>query len=94
MFKASCRTRQGGATGSQCRAAQALEVLTKLANLCVAGYLLNELQEYFYSRRLVPLNKKDDGIRPIVVGWREEALPRHRTVGALVPERRQPGLLQ
>ena len=39
-----------------------------MANLCVSGYLPNDLQEYFCSVRLVPLNKKDDGIRPIVVG--------------------------
>ena len=50
------------------RAAQALEALTKFANLCVAGYLPGELQAYFCSGRLIPLNKKDGGIRPIVVG--------------------------
>ena len=50
------------------QAARALDTLTKFANLCVAGYLPTELQEFFCGGRLIPLNKKDSGIRPIVVG--------------------------
>ena len=46
------------------RAAQALDKLTKLVNLCVAGYLPVELQEYFCNGRLIPLNKKDGGHSP------------------------------
>ena len=49
------------------RAAIALELLTKFSNLCIAGCLPSELQEFFCGGRLVPLNKKDNGTRPIVV---------------------------
>ena len=50
------------------QSARALETLTRFANVCAAGYLPAELQEFFCGSRLIPLNKKDSGIRPIVVG--------------------------
>ena len=53
---------------NQGKAAEMTEVLTKIVNLCIAGYLPQELQEHFCGGRLIPLNKKDAGIRPIVVG--------------------------
>ena len=51
------------------RAAIALELLTKFSNLCIAGYLPSELQEFFCGGGLIPRNKKKySGIRPNVVG--------------------------
>ena len=38
------------------------------ANFCIAGYLPQCLQAFLCSGRLIPLNKKDRGVRPIVVG--------------------------
>ena len=49
-------------------AAEALDLITKFTNLCIAGYLPHELQEFFCGGRLIPLNKKDQGLRPVVVG--------------------------
>ena len=43
-------------------AAQALEIITKFTNLCIAGYLPHELQEFFCGGRLILLNKKDQGL--------------------------------
>ena len=50
------------------RAAQVLASLAKFANACLAGYLPPEIQPYLCGGRLVPLRKKDEGIRPLVIG--------------------------
>ena len=47
---------------------EALDLLAKFVNLSLGGYLPTNLQTYFCGGRLIPLNKKDTGIRPIVVG--------------------------
>ena len=49
-------------------AAEALELITRFANGCTAGCLPHHIQEFLCGGRLIPLNKKDQGIRPIVVG--------------------------
>ena len=45
-----------------------LDLLTKLANIALGGGLPPDLQPFFCSGRLVPINKKDERIRPLVVG--------------------------
>ena len=49
-------------------AAQALNLLTKFTNLSASGYFPSPIQAHLCGGRLVPLNKKDSGIRPLVVG--------------------------
>ena len=49
-------------------AAEALDLITKFVNVSIAVYLPPELQEFICGGRLIPLNKKDQGIRPVVVG--------------------------
>ena len=48
--------------------AELLEALTLLTNLAVSGRLPLPLQPFLCGGRLVPVLKKDNGIRPIVVG--------------------------
>ena len=50
------------------RAARVLDDITKFVNTCLSGYLPEELQAFLCGGRLIPLNKKDEGIRPLVVG--------------------------
>ena len=45
-----------------------LASLAKFVNACLAGYLPPEIQPYLCGGRLVPLRKKDEGIRPLVIG--------------------------
>ena len=49
-------------------AAQALALLTTFVNDCVNGNPPTALQPYLCGGRLIPLNKKDAGVRPLVVG--------------------------
>ena len=39
-----------------------------LTNVALSGYLPVSIRPYFCGGRLVPINKKDAGIRPLVVG--------------------------
>ena len=48
--------------------ADLLEALTLLTNLAVSGRLPLSLQPFLCGGRLVHVCKKDNGIRPIVVG--------------------------
>ena len=45
-----------------------LAALTVITNQALSGYLPQELQTYICGGKLVPLTKKDGGIRPLVVG--------------------------
>ena len=45
-----------------------LSGLTALSNTALSGYLPHSLQPILCGGRLVPVRKKDGGIRPIVVG--------------------------
>jgi hypothetical protein len=45
-----------------------LAALTVITNQALCGYLPQELQSYLCGGKLVPLRKKDGGIRPLVVG--------------------------
>ncbi len=49
-----------------------LNTLKRFVNLIVSGKLPIELSPYYGGAQLIPLKKKDDGIRPIAVGeiWR------------------------
>ena len=55
-------------------AAGALDILTKFVNISLGGYLPPELQAYLCGGRLIPLIKKDGGVRPLVVGETLRAL--------------------
>ena len=50
------------------RVDEVLEAFTTITNLALGGYLPQELQSYICGGKLVPLRKKDSGIRPLVVG--------------------------
>ena len=44
-----------------------LDALMSITNLALGGYLPQEMQTYLCGVKLVPLPKKDGGIRPLVV---------------------------
>ena len=52
---------------NQGAAAGVLNMLRKVVNLALGGYLCPAVQTYLCGGRLIPLNKKDGGIRPLVV---------------------------
>ena len=45
-----------------------MEALTKVANLCLAGKVPDQVAPYLCGARLHAANKKDGGIRPIAIG--------------------------
>ena len=45
-----------------------LDALTRVVNRALSGDLPASLQRFLCGGRLVPLKKKDEGIRPLVVG--------------------------
>ena len=68
-------------------AAQALTLLTGFVNQSLNGYLPPDLQPCLCGGRLIPLIKKDSGVRPLVVG---ELLRALRPGIKVCPERSNP----
>ena len=51
-----------------CLSSHFLSMLTAFVNQCLQGYLPQHLQQHLCGGRLIPLIKKDGGVRPLVVG--------------------------